>query len=53
MNSLTGDFPPELANLSNLEGLNLGGNALTGCIPSTLQNIESNDLTSLNLPYCT
>ena len=52
VNSLTGDFPPELANLSNLEGLNLGGNALTGCIPAALRDIESNDLSSLNLPSC-
>ena len=32
-NGLTGEIPPELAELKNLKALSLRGNELTGCIP--------------------
>ena len=35
-NQLTGPIPPELGNLSNLQGLYLWGNQLTGPIPAEL-----------------
>ena len=51
-NSLTGDIPAELGWLHNLEELRLSGNSLTGCIPIALREVATNDLSSLNLPYC-
>ena len=51
-NSLTGNIPPELRWLHNLESLKLSGNNLTGCIPLALRDVPTNDLSSLNLPYC-
>jgi hypothetical protein len=40
-NQLTGSIPPELANLSRLEVLNLTSNQLTGSIPPELGNMVS------------
>ena len=51
-NSLTGDIPRELGWLYNLEELRLSGNTLTGCIPVALEEVATNDLSSLNLLYC-
>ncbi len=51
-NSLTGDIPAELGWLDHLTELRLSGNALTGCIPLNLRSVATNDLSSLNLPYC-
>ena len=51
-NSLTGAIPFELGLLSNLEALRLSGNSLTGCIPVALMSVATNDLSSLDLPYC-
>ena len=51
-NSLTGDIPRELGWLYNLEELRLSGNSLTGCIPIALEDVSTNDLSSLNLLYC-
>ena len=51
-NSLTGDVPAELGWLDHLTELRLSGNTLTGCIPLALQAVATNDLSSLNLPYC-
>ena len=50
--SLTGSIPPELGQLSGLDEIRLAGNSLTGCIPTALENVPTNDLASLNLPYC-
>ena len=51
-NSLTGSIPDELGLLTNLQELWLSGNSLTGCIPVALQDVATNDLSSLNLLYC-
>ena len=51
-NSLTGDIPRELGWLDNLQEIRLSGNSLTGCIPIALQDVATNDLSSLNLLYC-
>ena len=51
-NSLTGDIPAELGWLHNLQEVRLSGNSLTGCIPLALRSVATNDLSSLNLPYC-
>ena len=50
-NDLTGSIPSQLENLS-LSSLYLSGNQFTGCIPAALRNVSSNDLASLNLPFC-
>ena len=51
-NSLTGEIPAALSNLTRLQVLKLSGNSLTGCIPVMLKDVATNDLASLNLPYC-
>ena len=51
-NSLTGAIPAELGWLDDLTELRLSGNTLTGCIPLNLRSVTTNDLASLNLPYC-
>ena len=51
-NSLTGEIPVELGLLANLESLRLSDNDLTGCIPPALEDVPTNDLASLGLPYC-
>ena len=51
-NSLTGEIPSELGELSNLQEIRLSGNSLTGGIPVALEDVPTNDLSSLNLPYC-
>ena len=40
-NQLTGTIPPELGNLSNLEGLAIQDNRLTGEIPAELGNLSN------------
>ena len=51
-NRLTGNIPAELADLTKLKELYLFGNELTGCIPAGLKDVESSDLSLLNLPDC-
>ena len=51
-NSLTGEIPSELGWLYNLTELRLSGNSLTGCIPVALEDVTTNDLSSLGLLYC-
>ena len=51
-NSFTGNIPRELGWLNALDDVMLSGNSLTGCIPIALKDVDSNDLRSLNLPYC-
>ena len=51
-NQLTGEIPPELGTLANLESLNLRGNELGGEIPAelgTLANLELLDLSDNQL----
>ena len=50
-NNLTGSIPAALAKLE-LTTLKLAGNSLTGCIPLGLQDVPTNDLSSLNLLFC-
>ena len=40
-NQLTGEIPPEIGNLINLEELHLGGNQLTGEIPPEIGNLTN------------
>ena len=49
---LTGVIPLELGNLDNLERLRLRGNALVGCVPDDLIDVQENDLDALGLPLC-
>ena len=46
-NNLSGQIPPELGNLRDLERLELYGNQLTGTIPSELGNLSSLELLSI------
>ena len=46
-NGLAGPVPPEIANLTALEMLDLGGNALAGAFPSAIASIE--DLASVRV----
>ena len=52
-NELSGEIPAALGQLSNLERLYLGyENALTGCVPDALRDVEVNDFDELGLPFC-
>ena len=52
-NRLTGQIPPELGNLlPELKELHLAGNRLNGCIPDALRSVETNDFSTLDLPFC-
>ena len=46
-NGLTGEIPPEIVNLINLDGIDLHSNQFTGELPSTVGNLTN--LTYLNL----
>ena len=47
-NSLSGEIPPDLASLSNLEVLYLNNNSLTGEIPSALSDLSHLERLYLN-----
>ena len=50
---LSGEIPPELGNLANLEWLDLNRNQLSGCVPSSL--LAQLDMSNSNLgdlPFC-
>ena len=50
-NGLSGEIPAELGSLSNLTWLTLGGNDLSGCVPSSLEyQLSSSPLGGL--PIC-
>ena len=51
-NQLTGTISEELATLANLRQIALAGNRITGCIPQGLRDVQSNDFSTLNLPFC-
>ena len=40
-NQLKSELPPELANLTNLEVLDIGGNQLTGTVPASLGSLNN------------
>ena len=48
LNNLTGSIPPELGNLTKLEGLDLSINNLSGSIPSELGNLTNLRILVLN-----
>lgn len=48
----TGEIPPELGNLANLEFPRLSGNRLTSCVPDRLRYVTRNDLADLELQFC-
>ena len=51
-NQLSGTIPPELGNLAKLIVLNLGGNYLSGCVPSSLQGqLDRLDTDLSGLPF--
>ena len=54
--NLSGEIPPELGSLSNLVGLALSGNELSGCVPSRWEEcsswIASLGEAELRLPAC-
>ena len=49
-NQLSGKIPPELGNLANLTRLDLRGNQLTGCVPSSLSGQSENSASSVMTP---
>ena len=51
-NNLSGNIPLELGNLANLTTLWLSDNGFTGCLPSGLKDTTNNDLSQINLPFC-
>ena len=51
-NSLAGEVPDNLNNLSNLRTLRLAGNQLSGCLPQTWRNVEDSDLAETGLAFC-
>ena len=52
-NQLTGEIPHEIGWLFNLTGqIGLSGNSLTGCIPVALEDVATNDFSSMSLLFC-
>ena len=50
---MSGEIPAELGSLSNLLGLVLGGNDLSGCVPSSLEDQSAWGYFDLDgLPFC-
>ena len=50
---MSGEIPPELGDLANLERLQLEGNQLNGCVPSSLSGRLDMDESDLGgLPFC-
>ena len=48
-----GEIPAELGSLSNLVALDLNGNDLSGCVPSSLEDPLNLDFSQLGgLPFC-
>ncbi len=51
-NQLTGEIPHEIGWLFNLTEIGLSGNSLTGCIPVALEDVATNDFSSMSLLFC-
>ena len=51
--ALSGEIPAELGSLSKLVWLDLSGNDLSGCVPSSLEDRLDFDISALGgLPFC-
>lgn len=50
---LRGQVPATFTELSELNTLLLANNSLTGCITNALADVATNDLSTLNLRFCT
>lgn len=50
---LSGPLPSELASLSNLEHLNVGGSSISGAIPSEFTQLRSLEELVINAPFLT
>ena len=52
-NMLEGEIPTALADLTGLREIRLGGtNTLEGCVPNALEEVDRNDVDTLDLPLC-
>ena len=51
-NNVRGAIPNDLSKLSKLEGIQLSGNAITGCIPVSVGNLPNNEFGELTLSEC-
>ena len=50
---MSGEIPAELGSLANLTYLDLSGNELSGCVPSSLEDQLNFDYSDLgDLPFC-
>ena len=49
---LSGEIPAELGSLSNLTDMDLNGNDLSGCVPSSLEDQLGLDSALGDLPFC-
>ena len=50
---LAGEIPTALTGLAGLREIRLGGaNSLEGCVPNALEDVDRNDLDTLDLPLC-
>ena len=49
---MSGEIPPELGSLSNLTLLALTENALSGCVPSSLEDQLTSYYGLGGLPFC-
>ena len=51
-NDLSGEIPPEMANLANLTEVYISGNRLTGCYPAVWKLADNSDLAESGLASC-
>ena len=49
---MSGEIPAELGSLSNLKYLYLNDNALSGCVPGSLEDQLSRSSDFGGLPFC-
>ena len=51
-NDLSGEIPPEMANLANLREVYIAGNRLTGCYPAVWKPVDGDDFADSGLAPC-